>query len=426
VTPVRRIHFAALCPPTFSHAAGTISLARQLQKRGHQVTFFNILDLEQRVVRQGIDFCAIGLTDHPAGSLQAFVNKMGQLKGIPALKFGMQTAIKETRTILRDAPEAMRERGVTALLIDQGEPAGSTVAEHLRLPFATLCQAIPANRDPRVPPTVTPWRYDGGWLMRMRNRLAHHAVALVFRPLLKVINQSRSEWGLKMLCDVEETYSPLIQVSQATEDFDFPNPSLPPHFHYIGLYEKESSQEVDFPFDRLNGKPLVYATAGTVQTGLKHVYFCIAEACATLDVQLVITLGSKDAEPSAALQNLPGGPIVVGFAPQNALLERATATICHGGLNTVLESLRSGVPVISIPITVDQPANGARLQRSGAGETIVLKALNSARLRDCLERVLNQPGYRERARTLGRSIAAAGGSTRAAELIEEAMPGGKS
>lgn len=418
---VPSIHFGVLCPPTFSHVSGAVSLSRELQKREHRVTFFNIADLQDLVLRQGVGFCPIGLQDHPAGSLPAFVRKMGQLKGLSALRFGITTVVGEAEMILRDAPAAMRECGISALIVDQGELAGSTVAEHLKIPFATICNAVPGHRDPNVPPAITPWNFGTGSLARLRNRLAYRVGILALTSLMKVVNRYRSTWGFQTLGDFQQTFSPLMQVSQLTADFDFPNQALPAHFNYIGLFEKESSPEIGFPFDQLNDKPLVYAAMGTVLTDMKDVYSCIAEACSGLDVQLVITLGSKDKEVPADLRNLPGSPLVVAFAPQTVLLKRAAVTICHGGINTVLESLRCGVPVISIPIVTDSPGTSARLQRSGAGEAIAIGRLDSSRLRALLQRVLHEPGYRERARALGESIAKAGGSSHAADLIVNAL-----
>jgi UDP:flavonoid glycosyltransferase YjiC (YdhE family) len=49
---------------------------------------------------------------------------------------------------------------------------------------------------------------------------------------------------------------------------------------------------VDFPWERLDpDRPLVYASMGTLQNGILRTFRMIAEACAGLGVQLVISLG---------------------------------------------------------------------------------------------------------------------------------------
>src|SRR5207244_2301491 len=107
-----------------------------------------------------------------------------------------------------------------------------------------------------------------------------------------------------------------------------------------------------FPFERLDGRPLIYTSMGTIQNQLMPIFRTIAAACAGLDAQLVMALGVKDAP---LLEGLKGDPIIVAYAPQLELLRRASLVITHAGLNTVLESLAHGVPMVAIPIANDQP-----------------------------------------------------------------------
>lgn len=58
--------------------------------------------------------------------------------------------------LFRDAPAAIRDEGIDALLIDQIELVGGTVAEHRGLPFVSVAAALPINTDPSVPPTNFP------------------------------------------------------------------------------------------------------------------------------------------------------------------------------------------------------------------------------------------------------------------------------
>ena len=110
-------------------------------------------------------------------------------------------------------------------------------------------------------------------------------------------------------------------------------------------------------------------------------------------------------------------PLVVDFAPQLELLQRATLTINHAGLNTVLESLRCGVPMVAIPIANDQPGVAARVFWSGSGTV--------QRLRSAINQVWPDSSYRQNARHLQKAIAAAGGVSRAAEIVEQAISSGQ-
>jgi NAD(P)-dependent dehydrogenase (short-subunit alcohol dehydrogenase family) len=86
----------------------------------------------------------------------------------------------------------------------------------------------------------------------------------------------------------------------------------------------------------------------------------------------------------------------------------------HGGLNTALESLARGVPMVVLPVAYDQPGVGARVEWSGVGRSIPVGRLTVDRLRDAVRTVLGDPVYRERAGQLRTSIEAADGLNRAA------------
>ena len=146
---------------------------------------------------------------------------------------------------------------------------------------------------------------------------------------------------------------------------------------------------------------------GTMQNRLLWVFQMIAEACLGLDAQLVISLGGGSTPES--LPQLPGSPLVVGYAPQLELLKKATLTITHAGMNTTLESLSNGVPMVAIPITYEQPGNAVRIAWSGCGEAIPLKQLTVSQLGTALKRVLTEDSYKKNAVRLQEGIRRAGG-----------------
>lgn len=193
----------------------------------------------------------------------------------------------------------------------------------------------------------------------------------------------------------------------------------PRQFHYVGLIRRTASADIPFPFARLDARPLVYAAFGTVVTNYEGLYRMLAEACAELNAQLVLTLGGRG--NPAQYSDLPGHPVVVSYAPQLEVLRRARVTVCHGGANTVLESLASGVPVIAIPLSTDQYGVAARVEHSGAGAAIPFKKLSTSRLREGIKRLLGEPSYKERAQMIRASINRAGGEVRAADLIEQRL-----
>jgi len=158
---------------------------------------------------------------------------------------------------------------------------------------------------------------------------------------------------------------------------------------------------------------------GTLQNGIEWVFRAVAEACAHFPVQTVISLGGGLSPED--FRDLPGDPIVVRYAPQLALLSRAALTIFHGGLNTALESLAHGVPMIAIPITFDQPGVGARLVWTGAGRMIPIRDLTAERLRVEMLEILTNTKYRTNAKLLQKQAPALTGVRQAADIIERVI-----
>jgi UDP:flavonoid glycosyltransferase YjiC (YdhE family) len=90
-------------------------------------------------------------------------------------------------------------------------------------------------------------------------------------------------------------------------------------------------------------------------------------------------------------------------------------------MNTTLEALTQGVPLVAIPITNDQPGVAARILASGTGLFLPLAQLNAEALRGLVDKVLATPSYRERALAMKAAIAEVDGLGLAAELIEKAF-----
>jgi zeaxanthin glucosyltransferase len=406
-------HYGIICPPVRGHLNPFLALARELQGRGHRVTVFQMPDLEAGVRAEDVHFVPIGAKDHPAGSLPQSLAELGRLSGLSALRFTVRAVAKTTEMICRDAPAAIQAAGLDMLLVDQTEPAGGSVAEHLGIPFVTVCNALALNREPDVPPPFSPWNYSQSTWARIRNRLGYAVSDRILAPVHRVLADYRRRWKLPSHTGSEDSYSRLAQISQQPREFDFPRRELPSCFHYVGPLRTPEEHKVDFPWERLDGRPLIYSSLGTLQNGKIDLFRCFVNACKGLDVQLVIAGCGPE-----SLCPLPENVIAVVYAPQLELLQKANLTLTHGGLNTVLDSLSCGVPMVLIPLTYEQPAIAKRVARIGAGEMLPLGRVSAPTLRFEIDKISAVNSYAIEARAMAVSIRAAGGAARAADLIE--------
>jgi zeaxanthin glucosyltransferase len=409
----------AFCFPGTGHINPMTALARALERRGHQVVIFGIADTEARVRAAGVEFCLIGEQDYPLGTLRKLDERLGQLKGLATFRFTVERVMNTARMVLRDGPDAVRAANVDALLVDEADMGGN-VAEYLGLPFISIAMFPPLVQDDRIPPFCFDWAPGLDRFSRLRNELGFRLLSRVAAPIFRVVNNQRRAWGLKPLRRSTDALSKLAQIAQLPEALEFDVPNKPAHLHYTGPFvDAQQRPPVPFPWEQLDGRPLVYASLGTLQNGSEAIFRTIAEACAGLDAQLVISLGGG-LDP-ARLGTLPGDPIVVSYAPQLEIVKRAALVITHAGLNTVLESLAEGVPLVAIPLGNDQPGVAARVKARGAGLVVPRRKLNVRRLRTAVVAVLSEPGYRTAAMSLKTAMGRVDGLSKAADVIEQTL-----
>jgi zeaxanthin glucosyltransferase len=417
-------HYGLICPAASGHLNPMTTLGYELKKQGHRVTLFGILDTEPKAIAAGLEFQSIGESNFPKGVMKEMFTQLGKMSGLVALRYTINWIQKGAFVTLCEVPTLIKKAGVDALIVDQVSPEGGSIAESLDIPFISCACALMINRDVSVPPFNTSWNYSSSPWAKTRNWAGYKLLNRLGKPIRDVINEYRSEKNLQPILNPNDNYSKLAQLCQQPAEFEFPRQNLPNCFHFTGPYNNISSREaIPFPFEKLTGQPLIYASMGTIQNRLLEIFHYIAEACNSLDAQLVISLGGS-ASPEV-LQGLPGNPLVVGYAPQLELLQKTTLTITHAGMNTTLESLNNGVPMVAIPIANDQPGVASRIVWSGCGEAVPVKKVNVDNLRIAIKKVLTEDSYRKNALQLQTAIQKAGGTKRAIDIMEQAISTGK-
>ncbi|MBF2050544.1 MAG: glycosyltransferase [Elainella sp. C42_A2020_010] len=411
-------HFGIICPPYPGHLHPLSALGRELQGRGHRVTILHISDLEAKIRSEGLEYYPIGQTSYQPGSLAASFKQLTQFSEIEALRYSVDFCRHMTEITCQDAPAAIRSIGIEALLVDQLEPEGQSVAQYLDLPFICISSGQTIHRRSDVPPFFTPWTYSKASWTRLRNAVAYQILDWSCQPILGVINHYRQRWKLPPYRKIYESIAK-THISQQPAAFEFPIPDIPGRFHYTGPFRNPSPRLSTFPFTQLTGQPLIYASLGSVQNTKQEIFHCIAAACQGLDVQLVIAHGGGLS--LEAIRALPGSPLVVEYAPQLDVLAKASLTITHGGMNTVLDSLSCGVPLVAIPITFEQPGTGARIRWTQTGEVLALSRLQVPTLQTAIQRVLADSSYSQNALKFQTAIQQAGGVKRAADIVEQAV-----
>lgn len=175
-------------------------------------------------------------------------------------------------------------------------------------------------------------------------------------------------------------------------------------------------ENLDFPFELLDGIRVLYISLGTVFGGFDtSLYQKFFEAFGDWDGMVVMAAHKVDFGDTA----IPANFIIRDYVPQNALLKRTTAAITHGGMNSMSDLISNHVPFVCIPLGADQPQLSARAGELGAAISLDAKTLTADGLRLAIEKVIAGPGYLANILKIDQSFRAAGGYPKAVDHIFE-------
>jgi zeaxanthin glucosyltransferase len=406
------MRLAFFSPPLQGHLQPAAALAEALRKRGHEC--FAIAHPETEIP-QGFTPIWLDPTKTRWTPRQFLAHSRS-----PGLPLGIWRLVSDmaaiTDSLCAQAPELLRAHAIDGIVADQLEPAGALVAEFLRLPYVSLAAAAPINREPLVPLPVLPWPYeDADWAIR-RNKAGERIADWLTRKHDQTIAQWSERFGIAPRGKLVECLSPFSDMAQMTAGFDFPRRNLPGSYHHVGrLRALDGSGGGDVP--PFGPMPLVYASLGTLQGHRAGLFRRMAKACRQLGLQLLVSHSNTLTEAEAKTIDADW---VLPWVPQEAVLRRADIVITHGGLNTVLDTLAQGLPLLCMPLAFEQPGIGARIAHSGAGITLSPHAF-ARQIAAALGRLISEPSFRLRAEALAQELAQSPGAAGAAEIVERVV-----
>lgn len=325
-------------------------------------------------------------------------------------------------------PNKIKSVGCNALLIDQSVIEGRTIADCVQLPMINICNALILNPSFNLPPALIGWQPDYSKIGLLRNYAGYLYIALKSIGLTKLIRNYRKENKIPPYLSafdknyIANLWSDIATISQQPSSFEFPRPDLADNFYFAAPFiNHKIRQHIDFPSEKLNGKPIIYASLGTLQN-VYSIFKKIAQACIKFrDYQLIISLGNKQIPATINnLNKLPQDAIACSNASQLEILKRASLCITHAGLNTVLECLSNGVPMVAIPIAHDQPGVAARIEWTKTGKVISRNA-SVAQIRKVITEVISNDIYRLNAAKIKQEIQDTNVLKMAVDIIERSL-----
>jgi UDP:flavonoid glycosyltransferase YjiC (YdhE family) len=164
------------------------------------------------------------------------------------------------------------------------------------------------------------------------------------------------------------------------------------------------------------GPPPIVFTLGTFAVlGPGDFYARAAEVARALGRRAVLLTGE------AAAPRADGDIFRCGYVPHSLLFPRAAVIVHHGGVGTTGQALRAGKPQLIVPHMGDQHDHAHRIERLGVGLSLKARQFAIRRAVPRINRLLDQPSYREQACRVGRIVAQERGADNAAAAIADLL-----
>jgi MGT family glycosyltransferase len=121
------------------------------------------------------------------------------------------------------------------------------------------------------------------------------------------------------------------------------------------------------------------------------------------------------AELGEVPQNVEVGP----FLPQLDVLRHAQVFLSHTGMNSTMEALYLGVPIVAFPLQPEQEANARRVDDLGLGRRLPADGLTPGMIYDVVTEVSQDQQIRRNIAAMSPRVGNSGGATAAAYAMEE-------
>lgn len=165
------------------------------------------------------------------------------------------------------------------------------------------------------------------------------------------------------------------------------------------------------------GRPVLFIALGTAFNDRPEFYRTCLEAFGDGAWQVAMSVG--DQVDPADLGPIPENVEVREQFPQTAVLREACAFVSHAGMNSTMEALHYGVPIVAVPQMPEQSINARRVVELGAGRCLDSATLDAAQLRAAVDEVAADEPVRANVARVQRTIRACGGPVAAVDALEK-------
>ena len=386
------------CIPAYGHTNPTIEVVRELTQRGHEVRYYSFEEFRGKIEGAGADFvsCDAYL---PAIDAKA-ERKLHEVSTTEMSVVSFRITAALDPIISQDIASWRPDVVVT----DSACFWGKLTALKFNLPWVCSTTTFAFNKE------------SAKYMQQSMSEIAD--MLFGFPRMNREIRKLRTMgYHVKSVLDIVQNKpddNTIVYTSCAfqpcSETFD------EAHYRFVG----PSVRDVE-PCMK-GGRPLVYASLGTVINDRPDFYRTLIEALRDEDVELLISCG-KAFDP-AVLGELPVNVRVEQYVDQMEVLSRASLFVTHCGMNSASEGMWMAVPELLFPLTGEQRAVARRVAEVGAGIMLdEADAKDVKRLKTAVLCGLVNEDIAAGATRMSENLRSCVGPTGAADFIEQVAEG---
>jgi rhamnosyltransferase subunit B len=396
-----------------------IALGTELKARGHRVTILTNPIFQELIESQGLEFLAVG-TAEVANAAIANPEVWHLRKGFKVIAQIIAPAIAEVYSQIERHADANTVVAFSSLAF------GARVAqEKLGVPSASV------HLQPSVIRTFGDQGMMGNirlsasrpvWFKRGLFRLIDSLI--VDRRLKAPLNDLRARLGMSPVDRVMHRWmhSPQLVIAFFPAWFAAPQPDWPANTHAVGfpLWDADGEAAPLAEAEEFLGAgpaPIIF-TPGSAGRTMQRFFRESVEAAQQLGLRAMLVTNYPDQVPP----RLPPGIRVFGYLPFSQVLPRAAVLVYHGGVGTLAQGIKAGVPHLVVPHGYDQFDSGWRIEQLGLGLSVPETRYRARRVVRALESILGDSGAARRRAAFAARIDSKDAVARACALIEGLAP----
>jgi MGT family glycosyltransferase len=375
----------------YGHVNPTLPLVRELVERGEEVWYFCSEIFAERIIATGAHFIGSG------EMLEQFYKTYKPTGNHPFYSI-IEYIIKTDQVMIPVVLEKTKGLKFDYIIHDSILGGGKFLGETMNLPTICSSSSFAMNKLP-IPP-------------RMLEKGFHPQLDEFYKVLEQV-------------CQACGTYIPSVldvffkkgdmNIVYTSKEFHPDAASFDESFKFVGPSIEAREEIVDFPFETINSKKMIYISLGTINTEFVDFYKKCIEALGDTDMKVVLSIGKNT--NISSFERVPENFILKNYVPQLEILKRASLFISHGGLNSVNEALYYGVPIIAIPMVNDQHMVTRQLIETGAGFGLKMGEITVEVIKDSVYKMLSDSNFMTSSNKMGEAFRAAGGYKAAVDYI---------